>query len=317
MNTTSHVTLLLLLFNLSAIACQANKETILDKTEIAKETAEVFEEFFKSLESEDCKTMKETKSTLMSIQELIDAAASFKQKNIVFDMTGVLFEIHTSKLLYIQKIGILRLLGYALWHLRSPFDIIPIMLDFLDKMSPPTNNKYYKGRILPELIYKWQIGKKTSEQIKADVQKTIKTHPEYFSSDLEGSIISIAVDTIFSPEHFADSCQETDLIPLVHFLRKQKNTDGTPKYNLYLFSNFDAESFELLKKQHPQLFACFDGLVISGSAGFMKPDREIFDYLFTTYKLDPHECLLIDDQEENVEAGLKLGMQTIRLLGSH
>lgn len=261
--------------------------------------------------------MNPPKQMAMTIPEVIEQAPTFEQKNIVFDMTGVLFEFNMNKFEKLRKIGFMRLLAYAVWHGKNPFNLLNITLDFLDKISPPTNNKFYKTRKLPQLTYEWGIGKKTSAEIKTEINQALEKNPNLVSSNLERSVILAIIDGLLCPQSFANACKPTALVETVNFLRNQQNTDGSRKHHLYLLSNFDSESFAILKTQHPELFACFDGLVVSGTAGCMKPDDEIFDYLFSTYKLNPQECLFIDDQEENTTAGNNHGMKTILLLGSH
>lgn len=47
----------------------------------------------------------------------------------------------------------------------------------------------------------------------------------------------------------------------------------------------------------------------------VKPDPGIYLYLFQTYGLKPEECFFIDDLEDNIEAGRKLGMDGIVFTG--
>jgi HAD superfamily hydrolase (TIGR01509 family) len=60
----------------------------------------------------------------------------------------------------------------------------------------------------------------------------------------------------------------------------------------------------------------FDGLVISGEVGMVKPNADIYRYLLDTYKLDPAECIFIDDRDDNIEAGEKLGIKGYLFDGS-
>ena len=59
-------------------------------------------------------------------------------------------------------------------------------------------------------------------------------------------------------------------------------------------------------------FNLFNPLIFSCEVGFKKPDRHIFEFLLKTIHLKPHECLLIDDDENNVDAASHLGMHFIR-----
>lgn len=43
----------------------------------------------------------------------------------------------------------------------------------------------------------------------------------------------------------------------------------------------------------------------------MKPEKDIYDKLITTYKINPHESIFVDDTRENIEGAEKLGFKTI------
>jgi putative hydrolase of the HAD superfamily len=45
----------------------------------------------------------------------------------------------------------------------------------------------------------------------------------------------------------------------------------------------------------------------------IKPYRCIFEYFLKKYSLRPEECLLIDDQQENIKAARALGMHAVRI----
>lgn len=83
---------------------------------------------------------------------------------------------------------------------------------------------------------------------------------------------------------------------------------------VYLLSNAPthfadwAASYELLRK--------FDGIVFSAPLKMAKPDPEIYEYLFETYKLKPEECFFIDDLSANIETAKKLGMDGIVFTGN-
>lgn len=77
---------------------------------------------------------------------------------------------------------------------------------------------------------------------------------------------------------------------------------------LYLLSNFNSR---LRGELHlaPSLLL-FDGLVISGEVGLVKPNADIYEHLLRTYGLDASECIFVDDRADNLEAGEKLGIKS-------
>jgi 2-haloacid dehalogenase len=79
---------------------------------------------------------------------------------------------------------------------------------------------------------------------------------------------------------------------------------------LFAITNFSREKFELAKAHH-QFFRLFNGIVVSGDVGLLKPDPRIFDAFFRSYGFAAAECIFIDDSAANIEAARKLGMDAI------
>ena len=75
---------------------------------------------------------------------------------------------------------------------------------------------------------------------------------------------------------------------------------------LYLLSNFNKR---LRYEQHYiSALKYFDALVISGEIKTAKPDKEIYEYLLSTYDLIPDECIFIDDNLANIAMAESLGI---------
>ena len=55
----------------------------------------------------------------------------------------------------------------------------------------------------------------------------------------------------------------------------------------------------------------FDGKIISGEAGIVKPDVEIYKLLIKRHNLNPQHTVFIDDKEENIRAAELLGIHGI------
>jgi 2-haloacid dehalogenase len=76
----------------------------------------------------------------------------------------------------------------------------------------------------------------------------------------------------------------------------------------YAISNFSGEKFVVASGLYPFL-ALFDGVIISGQEGILKPDARIFRLLCQRYGLAPGDCFFIDDSATNVAAARAEGMQ--------
>ena len=82
----------------------------------------------------------------------------------------------------------------------------------------------------------------------------------------------------------------------------------------YALTNFSAELFPRARRRYPFLHD-FDGLVVSGAEGVIKPDPAIYRRLLTRYGLDASATFFVDDVEDNVEAARRLGLAAHRFVG--
>ncbi|MBQ8526139.1 MAG: HAD family phosphatase [Clostridia bacterium] len=80
---------------------------------------------------------------------------------------------------------------------------------------------------------------------------------------------------------------------------------------LYLLSNISI-GFADTYAQVPwinELLSHFDGLVLSGTIGMVKPDGEIFEHLLSKFSLKAGESLFIDDSPKNIAGAEAAGLQ--------
>ena len=212
---------------------------------------------------------------------------------IIFDLDGVL--IKRSGFSTAWNIGLRHFLG-----LYNPYKVHRRMFEFFNTIEPRkpyTPWAYNNNLLLPQLLCDWLMGLKTNKEILEIVQKALEKKKKFFSKKKYYKLTKRISNFMFTPESFANSIRPikkgVDLLKLC----KQKN------HNIYILSNWDAESFEQLckKKWFKKILDLCDGCVISGIVHMMKPDPRIFECLFETYDLDPDETLTvyIDDNREN------------------
>ena len=94
-----------------------------------------------------------------------------------------------------------------------------------------------------------------------------------------------------------------DVWEKVHSLKKKG-------YGIYILSNY-CEDFFKKHTKGASFMDDADGAVVSYQIHKVKPDKEIYQYLFDKYSLNPAECIFFDDRLENVEASNKLGMRSV------
>lgn len=77
-------------------------------------------------------------------------------------------------------------------------------------------------------------------------------------------------------------------------------------YKIFILSNNNVDAVKYFAKQ--KIFKNIDGAIYSCDYNIMKPDKRLYEILFSKYNLKPEECFFIDDNKDNIEAGQSLGM---------
>jgi 2-haloacid dehalogenase len=83
---------------------------------------------------------------------------------------------------------------------------------------------------------------------------------------------------------------------------------GTP---LYALTNWSAETFVVARRRF-EFLSWFDGVLVSGEERMIKPDPAFFRLLLDRFGLDPEATFYIDDNEANVAAARRLGLDAVR-----
>lgn len=82
---------------------------------------------------------------------------------------------------------------------------------------------------------------------------------------------------------------------------------GVPRYAL---TNWSAETFPPAQARYDFL-SWFDGIVVSGEEGVIKPDARIFRILLERFRIVPGEAVFVDDNPANAAAAQALGIHGI------
>ena len=86
---------------------------------------------------------------------------------------------------------------------------------------------------------------------------------------------------------------------------------GTP---LYALTNWSAETFPHARERFDFL-NIFQGIVVSGEVGTLKPERDFFQILFDRHGIVPDEAVFIDDAPKNVAGARAAGMRAVHFTG--
>jgi 2-haloacid dehalogenase len=176
------------------------------------------------------------------------------------------------------------------------FDIGGVLLDWDPRYvyRPLFDDEQEMERFLTEICtLEWHQAHDRGRPFEESCAELAARHPEY--SDLIHAWGQRSEDMIAGP------IDET-----VELLRRLKAA-GIPCYAL---TNMETQTFPLRFKRFP-FFSWFDGAVVSGFEGTIKPEREIFERLLERFNLAPDRTLFVDDSQRNVDAARGLGIQAV------
>jgi HAD superfamily hydrolase (TIGR01509 family) len=80
---------------------------------------------------------------------------------------------------------------------------------------------------------------------------------------------------------------------------------------LFALTNFSREKYDETFARFPFLRE-FEGIIVSGHEGLLKPDSAIFRLLLDRYGREAPRCLFIDDSPRNVEGARRMGMEAVQ-----
>lgn len=80
---------------------------------------------------------------------------------------------------------------------------------------------------------------------------------------------------------------------------------------LFVLSNLHRASLARIEADY-DVFALFDGRVVSCEVGACKPEAAIYIELLDRFDLDPSDTVFIDDMQANLDAAASFGIRTIR-----
>ena len=79
---------------------------------------------------------------------------------------------------------------------------------------------------------------------------------------------------------------------------------------LYAVTNWSQSTFPYALARYPFL-QWFEGIVVSGEEGMIKPDPAIFRLLLSRFRIEASHSVFIDDTQKNVMAAARLGFHAI------
>ncbi len=244
---------------------------------------------------------------------------------IIWDFGGILFQ--PDKLGVAKEIGLQRFISYLLMDWKNP-NIEKLLYEVLTHVpsdyEPGPKEKNFNpagsadGPPLPPIMCEWQAGTKTGPEIikLAEKQIALLAQQNFFQSDREKELVTRTIQTMFNPHVLARNVYPVEEgVRLLKECAAVRDRNGRRKHRLVAFSNWDHLSFKSFYKRNTRVFKYFDHVVISGDIHRIKPYKNAFEYVIYTLRLNPNDCILIDDQKVNADGAKACGMKALLING--
>lgn len=152
------------------------------------------------------------------------------------------------------------------------------------------NTVFDIGKVLLNFKPLKYLSKKVSERYFLEINDAIFKSPEWLMLDRGIITQSEAIDRICernkeNSELIKDVMNDwyQMLTPIEEVVDILKELKGKGNKAFYL-SNFHELAFENVTSRY-ELFKCFDGGIVSYKVGLLKPEKEIYERLITTYRI--------------------------------
>lgn len=99
-------------------------------------------------------------------------------------------------------------------------------------------------------------------------------------------------------------------ISLLHECASKKDERGKRLHNLFVLSN-TKKTPSMLLERFPTIYTLFDGIITAATSPYSKPDIRAYHHVITTYRLEPAQCIFIDDNPANIAAAEQCGMRAV------
>jgi len=242
-------------------------------------------------------------------------AANKTNKAVFFDLFAVL--IDRKNLRARQYIGVGDYLTYAFSGATKNADLEKRYADFLAKAAeddPVASGQqaWYNGRPICATMLDWLKGLKTSKELIDFLNNYMHEHNDFFLSGTEKKLVT-AIISLMRPEVLSSIMGPVK--PMIKVIKDCKQEKNGTHNQVFLLTNWDKESFDLLKqqKEHMPMMALFgdDNMILSSEVHMLLPSEELLEYAVKKAGLQPSDCIIITKEKENIPAFEKFGMKTI------
>lgn len=182
------------------------------------------------------------------------------------------------------------------------FDLGGVLVDwdprYLLRKVMPGREEEMEAILADVLNHEWNLARDAGDSWPDAIARLQAEHPQW--ADIFATYDERWAETLGGAHD--------DTVAILRELKAQ----GVP---LYALSNWSAQKFPMAEERFEWL-DWFDGVVVSGRVGMVKPDAAIFRHLCETFGLVAAETIFIDDHEPNVVAARAAGIDAIHFQGA-
>ena len=252
-------------------------------------------------------------STLLGVV-LMSTAQITEPAHICIDLGGVLLTTNKQKAASYVGMGT----GMRYYMSRSkrmaPDEFFFHTLEQMKPYTGPGPRACYGTVPLPQISCDWLKGTRPNKELLQEILTGIKERPELFANKAERNMVEHLARFMLDPVKFASTVKIIpDGLRMLKACYKEKDARGERKHKIYIVSNWDAESFALLRARPDlqQIWNMCDGIFVSGELHCLKPEDAFYKELKKSMRPEEEPCILVDDQPENIDAGKKFGFYGI------
>ncbi|GAB4243194.1 MAG: HAD-IA family hydrolase [Saprospiraceae bacterium] len=177
------------------------------------------------------------------------------------------------------------------------FDLGGVLIDWnpdyvFDKLFDSEDRKRYFYEYI--CTHEWNLQQDAGRSLAEATEERVKLFPDW-----EGPIRAFYgrwEEMLGGPIH--DS---------VEVLRRLKEKG---QHRLLALTNWSAETFPVALGRY-EFLHWFEGIVVSGTEGVIKPERRIYEILVDRYEVKPETAIFIDDNKANAEAAGQVGIRGV------
>lgn len=186
----------------------------------------------------------------------------------------------------------------------------------------PKNVIFDLGNVILHFDWKEYLNSFTKDKTEQDfIEKYIYYSPEWYNGSLADLGYMTREDSIQAQMERSNHKNDELLLRFwndflnayiindkVMELIKKIKSQG---YKIYLLSNLSEDAYEHLADH--ELFKILDGAIFSYKVHKIKPNDAIYHELETQYGIKFEESIFIDNNQDNVDTGNRLGLKSIKV----